>query len=149
MADFDLGQQFDAVVCLFSSIGYVCTYDRLVATAESFARHLRPGGVVVVEPWITPEAWEDETRAYITVVDEEDIQAVRIMLRHRDGRINNLDLQYLVSTDGKIEHLAEQHQLGLFSFDEYLQAFKEAGFAVELDREGLIGRGLIIGQLPG
>jgi len=148
MADFDLGTQFDAVTCLFSSIGYVRTYDRLAATARCFARHVAPGGVVIVEPWITTEAWQDESRAYITVAEEEEIQAVRIMFRHREGRLNKLDLQYLVATDGKIEHLVEEHQLGLFDFDEYVRAFAGAGFAVELDREGLIGRGLIVGQLP-
>jgi SAM-dependent methyltransferase len=148
MADFDLGQKFDAIVCLFSSIGYVCSYERLAATARCFANHLAPGGVIVVEPWITPEDWEDETRGYITVVEEENTQAVRMMLRHRDGRINNLDLQYLVLNGDKIEHYVEHHQLGLFSFDEYRSAFEAAGFTVEIDNDGLIGRGLVIGQLP-
>src|SRR5215210_219183 len=57
MTDFDLGRRFDAVVCLFSSIGYVKTRKRLESTAATLASHLAPGGVLVVEPWLLPEAW--------------------------------------------------------------------------------------------
>ena len=40
MADFDLGKRFDAVVCLFSSIGYVRTEERLRSAIASMAGHL-------------------------------------------------------------------------------------------------------------
>ena len=50
MASFDLGNRFDAVVCMFSSIGYVKSEVRLRSAAAAFARHLEPGGVLVVEP---------------------------------------------------------------------------------------------------
>lgn len=148
MADFDLGRQFDAVVCLFSSIGYVCTYERLVSTARVFARHLRPGGVVVVEPWHTPDAWDDKNASILTVIDEENLQGARIFHKTaRQGRLTALELHYLVATADDVDYRIERHELGLFSFDEYLEAFRTAGFTVELDREGLIGRGLIIGRL--
>ena len=50
MADFDLGRRFDAVVCLFSAIGYVKTADRLRRAVACLAAHVAPGGVLVVEP---------------------------------------------------------------------------------------------------
>jgi SAM-dependent methyltransferase len=40
MVDFDLGRRLDAIVCLFSSIGYVGTLDRLRQTARALARHV-------------------------------------------------------------------------------------------------------------
>src|ERR671923_34446 len=52
MRDFDLGRRFDAVTCLFSSIGYVLTVEGLTAAVAAMARHLEPGGVLVVEPWL-------------------------------------------------------------------------------------------------
>jgi SAM-dependent methyltransferase len=51
-ADFNLGLTFDAVVCLFSAIGYVVTVKRLHSALAAMARHLRPGGVLLVEPWL-------------------------------------------------------------------------------------------------
>jgi SAM-dependent methyltransferase len=59
MADFDLGKRFDAVVCMFSSIGYVHTEERLRSAIAAMARHLAPGGVLVVEPWLAPGDWDD------------------------------------------------------------------------------------------
>lgn len=56
MTDFDLGSQYDVVTCLFSSIGHVETVDRLGRAAPCLARHLAPGGVLIIEPWFTPAA---------------------------------------------------------------------------------------------
>src|SRR3954454_15547854 len=39
LVDFDLGRQFDAVLCLGSSIGYVATVPRLLQAVATLARH--------------------------------------------------------------------------------------------------------------
>ena len=51
MSDFDLGCRYDAFTCLFSSIGYLRTLDRVVEALSSFRRHTGAGGIVLVEPW--------------------------------------------------------------------------------------------------
>ena len=53
---FDLGRTFDAVTCMFSSIGYADTPDRLDGAIAAMARHLASGGVLVVEPWFRRSA---------------------------------------------------------------------------------------------
>jgi len=42
---------FDAVICLFDSIGYVETNEELFKVFEGVRRHLRPGGLFVFEFW--------------------------------------------------------------------------------------------------
>src|SRR6266508_1481571 len=54
MSDFHLPHRYDAVTCLFSSIGYLRTLDRVVRALTCFREHLAPGGVIVVEPWFAP-----------------------------------------------------------------------------------------------
>jgi len=146
MADFDLGKRYDAITCLFSSIGYVRTVQRLAMTAKTFARHSNPGGIVIVEPWITPETWQEQSHAQITVVDDDSIQAVRMVRNCRDGTITTLEMHYLIATATGIQHRHETHELGLFSSNEYCMAFEEAGFQVEIDEVGLTGRGLLVGR---
>lgn len=51
MTEFDLGRRFDAVTCLFSSIGYVGSIQRLHAAVGCMTKHLHPDGVLIVEPW--------------------------------------------------------------------------------------------------
>src|SRR5689334_7488828 len=50
MTAFDLGRRYDAVTCLFGSIGYLRTIDRVRLALACFRRHLASGGVMVVEP---------------------------------------------------------------------------------------------------
>src|SRR5581483_5863368 len=73
MLDFDLGQSFDVITCLFSSIAYVKTVDRLEQALRSMSRHLTDGGLVIVEPWFTPQTYWTGT---ITAnhIDEPDFK---------------------------------------------------------------------------
>ena len=54
MVDFNLGRRYDAVICLFSSIGYVRTARNLERTLRCFGNHVESDGVILVEPWFPP-----------------------------------------------------------------------------------------------
>src|SRR5258708_13470289 len=57
MTDFDLATTYDVVTCLFSAVGYVRTVDRMNRAIASMARHVKPNGVLIVEPWLTVETY--------------------------------------------------------------------------------------------
>jgi SAM-dependent methyltransferase len=147
MVDFDLGEQFDAVVCLFSAIGYTMSSERLDRAVRSMARHVRPGGVLIVEPWIQPELWLD---GYVSLacVDRPDLKVARVSTSSRRGDVAVLDFHYLVGTSDGIEGFVEHHELALFGWDPYRAAFERAGLAPEVDEQGLIGRGLVVAVAP-
>jgi ubiquinone/menaquinone biosynthesis C-methylase UbiE len=77
MTDFHLGRQFDVVTCLFSSIGYVKSADRLRRAIGCMASHLKPGGVLVIEPWFTPDAWKPGT-VHALLIDEDELKIARV-----------------------------------------------------------------------
>jgi SAM-dependent methyltransferase len=143
MADFDLGKRFDAVVCMFSSIGYVRTEERLRSAVASMARHLEPGGVLVVEPWLSPEAWVDRHVGAV-FVDEPELKIARMNVGQREGNLSIFEFEYLVGTPNGLERFNERHELGLFTVEQYLEAFRAAGLEVDHDPEGPMGRGLYI-----
>src|SRR5690348_10986806 len=64
--DFDLGRLYDVVTCLFSAIGIVRTFDQLERAIMCMARHVKPGGVLIIEPWFAPEQWRP-ARPFILV----------------------------------------------------------------------------------
>lgn len=147
MRDFDLGRRFDAVTCLFSSIGYLMTVEALEAAIAAMARHLEPGGVLVVEPWLSPEAVMTPHVGAV-FVDEPELKIARVNNIEVDGRRSSFDFHYLVGTPASVEHFVERHELALFTREEHLAAFRAAGLQVEHDGEGLMGRGLYIGLRP-
>jgi ubiquinone/menaquinone biosynthesis C-methylase UbiE len=148
MRTLDLKRQFDVVTCLFSAIGYMRTRADLQKAVKSMSRHLLPGGVVLVEPWFTPEQW-NVGRVSTIYVDKPDIKIVRMSHSSKKGRISLLEFEYLIGTSRRIEHMAEHHEFGLFTHDEYIHAFKQAGLTVTHHLEGVDGRGLYIGlQVP-
>ena len=147
MVDFALDQRFDVVTCLFSSIGYARTSERLHGAVANMTHHLKPGGVLIVEPWIRPEDWEDRHVGAI-FVDEPDLKIARINRSRRDERISILDFQYLVGTPDGVEHFTERHELGLFAHEDYVDALQCAGLHVEHHPQGLTDRGLYVGVAP-
>lgn len=151
MVDFDLGEQFDVVTCLFSAIGYVQTFDRLCRAVRSMARHLKPDGVLIVEPWFTPAAWHPGGSPHATFVDHSDLKIARMTISEQfegaDGQpISRNDMHFLVATPARIEHFVERHDLGLFEHEQYVSAFEVANLEVAHDSIGLTGRGLYTGQ---
>lgn len=148
MVDFELGRRFDAVTCLFSSIGYVRTLEKLGRAIGCMARHLVPGGVLAVEPWFTSSTWRAGT-VHALLVDEPELKIARVNTSFVEGRLSYFDLHYLVGTPAGTEHVVERHEMGLFEREEMEAAFEAAGLEVRYDAQGLTGRGLYLGRARG
>jgi len=145
MVDFDLGRKFDIVINLFSSIGYVCTVEKLAQTISNMARHTTAGGLVIVEPGIDPEKYEPG-RLTAVFVDQPGLKIARMALVEVEDNLFIVNFHYLIAAAGEIRYFVENHKIGMFTQDEYLTAFSKAGLEVTYNPEGLMGRGLYIGQ---
>ncbi|MFC1625613.1 class I SAM-dependent DNA methyltransferase [Patescibacteria group bacterium] len=144
MVDFDLNKQFDVVTCLFSAIGYAMTIPNLQSAVKSLEHHTKPGGVVVVEPWFSPEQWK-EGRPSSVFVDKPDMKLARINISERRGNVSIVNFHFLVATPGQVEHFTELHEIGLFTKNEYMEAFEKVGLETTFDPKGITGRGLYVG----
>ncbi len=102
--------------------------------------------MLIVEPWFSRTSFDPSHLGRAIVVEQPDLQAVRMNGSRVDGNRSILDLHYLIARPGQVEHLTETHTLGLFTDDEYRSAFERAGLTVGYNGEGLMGRGLWIGQ---
>lgn len=146
MTRFSLGKQFDVVACLFSSIGYVQTKEKLEAAVKTMAAHLVPGGLLIIEPWIYPDKyWKDKLVANFT--DLENLKISWMYIHDQEGMTSVFDIQYLVGTREEISHFSEQHVMGLWTDKEYREAFSKAGVNVMYDEKGFFGRGVYYGIL--
>jgi SAM-dependent methyltransferase len=126
MRGFDLARTFDAVTCMFSSIGYTHDADQLGRAISSMVRHLAPGGVLVIDAWLLPEQWLDgHRRAH--AVNEEGLSLARLDTSYRQGRVSIVDFHFTVATPAGVDRFSERHELTMHTADEYEAAFTAAG----------------------
>lgn len=145
MTDFSLSKKYDIIICLFSSIGYVKTLDKLGSTLKCFYDHLNENGLAIVEPWFTPDTWYNG-KLHMLTHDKDDIKICRMNLSETKGKLSIINFHYLLGTPDKgVRHFEERHELAMFSKDEMIKAFKENDFDVTYDEHGLTGRGMYYG----
>ena len=147
MRTFDLPSSYDVITCLFSSIGYMTTIEDLEKAVANMARHLVPGGVLIIEPWLTPDVWKSGT-VHGMFIDDPDLKIARVNTSLTHGRLSVFDLHHLVGTPEKTFHFVEHHEMGLYTVKEMTAALEQAGLSVTLDPEGLMNRGMYIGVRP-
>ncbi len=147
MRTFRLNTQFDVIVSLFGTIGYAETLSGLQEAVQNMVRHVRPGGVVLIEPWLEPGQIEDG-RTHVVVSEEENEKVVRIGLTRIQGRLSEISFHFVIASAEGIRHFEEQHRLGLFTREEYKHIMQKCGLKVHFDKVGLSGRGMYVGQLP-
>jgi len=147
MTNFDLGRQFDVVTCLFSAIGYVKTIERLNRAISRMAAHMKPAGLLIVEPWLAPEQYR-AGQVHALYEDRPNLKIVRMNTSEVRGDLSILEFHYLVGTPSGVEYFTETHEIGLFTEEQYRNAFEAAGMDVEFDPAGLMGRGLWIATRP-
>jgi len=145
MSDFSLPHRYDAVLCLFSSIGYLQTLDRVTAALRCFRRQLTPGGVVVVEPWFPPGGL-DTARVARNTGEANGVRVTRTSRVEVDGRLSRLHFDYEIADGTGTRHASEIHELGLCTPAEMLDAFRDAGLEVDFDPKGLTDRGLYVAR---
>ena len=146
MRTFDLGATFDAAICMFGATGHLGDEGELLAALQQIARHLVPGGVLIVEPWLTPEVFVPGRLSGL-FVDEPELKISRMSVGWRQDRLAILDLHHLIGTPAGVEHFVERLEMTLFPLDAYRSAMAAVGVSFEFDPEGPMGRGLFVGVL--
>lgn len=153
MREFDLRRTFDAITCLFSAIGHLLTLKDLEQACMNMARHLGPDGVIIIEPWFTPDVW-DADHVHMLTTEKPEVKLARACAPGTKGENNEisvLDCIYLVATPGKVETFTEHHELRMTSEAEFISALEKAGLDATYEPKGLKtlyggpSRGLYIG----
>ncbi len=146
MINMDLKEKFDIITCLFSSIGYVKTLENLRKTIITFANHLKQGGIVIIEPWLTPSIFTPGLPSMETYEDD-NIKIARLNVSKVEGIISSFVMHFLIAKRNQdVTYFKETHELGLFETEQTKNFMKEAGLETIYLEEGLeVQRGLFIG----
>jgi daunosaminyl-N,N-dimethyltransferase/N-dimethyltransferase len=137
LCQFTVSQPVDALLLLFGAVGYVPP-DELAGHAAAVAQAVRPGGVVLLEPWLTAEHFHANL-PHMLVVDTRFLKICRQVVPKRDGLRSILEFHYLVSRpDFGVVHLVETETLTMHPHDELLAHYAAAGLACVDQEPGLM-----------
>lgn len=126
MVDFSINQKFDALVCLYGSIGFVRTVKKLNKALITFAKHMKPGGVFCLTPWSTQEEFKPST--HVDAVKHPDVKIARMEnVKQKAPGLIEIDFHHLIGRDGKVTYHTQSMEIGLFSRQQYLDAISGAG----------------------
>ena len=133
MVDFQLPDCYDVVTCSFRSIGYMSQLDQLQQALANMAGHLKPGGVLVFDPWLFRDQYQPGT-IHAQFVDESELKISRISHSSLESGKSVMNMHHLVGKPDGVDYFVERHEMGLYSPEEYRQAIEAAGLEAVQDQ---------------
>jgi len=141
LLDVDLGSRFGLAFLALNSLFLMGTYERQVAAVRALARHLRPGGLALVDVWL-PSA--DELSAYDARLalewqrpDEDGMhQVAKLGSARLDMSAATVTLTTFfdrwATAGGPVERTARTDELRLVTAAELRAMAQAAGLGVEM-----------------
>src|SRR3989338_93895 len=123
MTNFNLHKKFNVIICLFSSIAYLKTYQNLEKTIKNLHRHLKHGSIMVVEGFIAKSDFKPNS-VYIDVYDGKNVKVARIGTSKIKNGLMLAEMRYLIGEKGRINYFSETHELGLFEIGKVLRIMR-------------------------
>ena len=94
--DYQVNQQFDAVVSLFHVASYQTTDEDLEAMFATASRHLKPGGVFVFDYWHGPGVVSDKPTLRVKRMENDSHHVIRIAEPEMQVRTNTVNVKYTI-----------------------------------------------------
>ncbi len=145
MLNFDLRRRFDVILCLFSGIGYLRIRSEIRKAVLNFSRHMKKGGILIVEPWLRRSEWKDKT-VHMQTYESDSLKIARVNFGNAESNFSILDERYLIAEKGRgITYYRDRHKMRFFEVDSMLEAMRGAGLDPLFTEDSLMpGRGLLI-----
>ncbi|MFD1047228.1 class I SAM-dependent methyltransferase, partial [Kibdelosporangium lantanae] len=127
-----LDRTFDAVIMMFSVLGYLDNTKDLLAALRSAHRHLRPGGLLVLDVLDGNAVLSNGPRGGFTATTDGQQTLLRATTGrvHKDEQIYEMGVRLWLIDDGRlVDEDAETHSLRFFLPRELDLILELAGFA--------------------
>jgi len=131
----------DAVIGMYGCIGYCITVNGLAKAMTGFAAALDLGGILIIEPWYTPDEWQ-AGKIHVTTIDAADRKLCRMGYGEPSG---NIGFHYLIGDSSGVECFYEYYEFGLFTHDQIVDSASLCGLKfVDRVRSQASKRGLMV-----
>ncbi|TVQ55169.1 MAG: class I SAM-dependent methyltransferase [Phycisphaerales bacterium] len=147
MAAFDLGRRFDVVTCLFASICYLPDDRAAERAIDQMAKHLSPGGLLLIEPGVMPERLSPP-REDVMTIDEPDLKLTRRTTAVHEADAIVITFAFEVDRPAGIGAFTETQRIHIAPRERYADWFERAGLQWSFDEQGPAGMGLFLAHHP-
>ena len=148
MRRFSIPKRYDAITCLFSSIGYAETENGLKEAIQSMSRHLKPKGWLIIEPWVEPAEWDPKLVKSSRSEDEErKVSIDQRRIARTDGSVSVIDIEHRIDTPDEQLAFTETQRIGLFSGEQIETALESCGFKSRYTPKGMLPHQVYLAQL--
>ncbi len=130
MRSFELGETFDAVVCMFGAFGYVLTSRDVLRCLRHVRRHLERDGLFIFEFWQRSAARPPPYQSWLHQKDP-DYEIVRLSEARFDSRTGRLPIEFrffVFRGRRLIDRFDELHVIQAYSIDGMRNLLRRGGF---------------------
>jgi len=144
MTSFNLNKKFDVITCLFSSVGYVKTYSNLKKTIKNLSKHLKPGGVLIIEPWFTKKQLKIGIPFKMIHQDNNNL-IIRMSMSKLKKEVLSFEIHFLIAERNKgIKYFKDTNKMGVFEIDRVLNMMHSCNLKSEFLKKVQNMRGLYV-----
>lgn len=142
--DLDLPRSFDVAAALGAALTSL-PLSGLAAAVAVLARHLNPGGLLLIEPfWLPDHATRRSTEARTGLDDHGRTMSMVYQGAPRDGG-HIVRRHALIADQDGVQHVSDTRTVYAFGHADYATALAAAGCGMDLLPTGLAGRPLVVG----
>lgn len=135
MSNFNLGKKFDAVICMFSALGYLTENKQLEGFFNSVKKHLNQGGLLIIDCWNGLGVMNELPSSKEKSAEIEGLKIVRKSFPDLDAKnhINNVKFNVKVfesenNQNKLIDEYEEEHKVRFFFAKELEKYIEDEGF---------------------
>ncbi len=131
MSNFNLNENFDAIICLFSSIGYLVENKQIENFFKCVKNHLKENGLLIIDCWNGLAVMHELPSSRKKDVEIEGLKIIRKSFPDLDSKnhINNVRFNVKIFQDNSlIDGYEEQHKVRFFFPKEIEKYMNDEGF---------------------
>lgn len=113
----NLGETFDAVICMFAVLGYQTSNENLFATLRTAHKHLKSNGLLICDFWYGPGVLYQRPTERARIINDGQDRIIRLTRPTLDTQANIVNVSYhLFRLRGSqlIEETRETHRIRFF-----------------------------------
>ncbi len=134
---FHFSKRFDVITCLYGGISYVLSVRSLKETLNNFVRHLKPGGVIIIEPYFTDKQFKPN-RPTLSTIEHKNIRIARVSLSRRKRKLASRKMiMTILEKDKGVFSFEDERDVALFSAEQILTCMKCVGLKATCIKNGI------------